>query len=345
MKHFTIRKPEELKQFLASVLGISKGKAKELIDTRNVYVNHQRVWIASHQLQKDDLVEIAAWAGDITRTRAARGQVDKKSPLSAGGSGAVPLNPRDRVLRQTVPAPNRRTLEIATLYEDDEIIAVNKPAGLVSDREPGSVEDLLRRRGHDPQSKTQNPKSEILRSGSCPQTKTVPSPRTEQLRAIHRLDKDTSGVFLLARNDAAFERYKRIWQQHAVEKTYRAICLNPAKFTETEVRLPVEHKSAVSRIRLLRKSAGYSYFEIVTPTGRKHQIRIHMDAIHHPIIGDKQYGPKVIPDPRIREVPRQLLHCFHISITLPGRDRKLEITAPLPEDFRRIGRNLGLIRD
>jgi 23S rRNA pseudouridine1911/1915/1917 synthase len=296
LKHFVVGNPEDLKHFVAGALGISGGKAKELIDTRNVLVNRQRVWIATHQLRHGDVVEIAGG-----------------TPLG----GMSPLN----------PAQQGQTL-LPVLYRDDCVIAVNKPAGLVSDQGdtprrdvPTTVEGLLRKQLSDP-----------------------------RIRTIHRLDRDTTGVLLFARNDTVFEEYKNLWREKQVEKTYRAICYNPARFRQTRVARPVEGRPAVSEITLLAKARGYSYFEITTRTGRKHQVRVHLSALHHPVVGDKEYGAKVITDPAVRNITRQMLHCCRITTTrtphsaLRTPQSAVSISAPLPSDFTQVLVRLRLAR-
>jgi 23S rRNA pseudouridine1911/1915/1917 synthase len=274
VKRLVVGNPEDLKHFLAGALGISGGKAKELIDARNVLVNSQRVWIATHLLRHGDVVEIA------------------------GQTAAQP--------------PNRR--ELAILFQDAHAIAVNKPAGLVSDQSPDSVESLLRKQQGDP-----------------------------HLRAIHRQDRDTTGVLLFARTEAAFEEYKNLWREHRVEKIYRAICYNPARFRQTRTDQPIEGRPASSEITVLAKSRGYSYCEIRTRTGRKHQVRVHLAALHHPVVGDKQYGAKVITDPAARNVARQLLHCYRIALPQLPALSIVSVTAQLPADFRQAGIRFGLI--
>jgi len=273
MKRFTVRSPYDLKQFLAQSLSISKGKAKELIDARLVFVNNARVWIASHKLRAGDRVEVAA------------------VPPSAGA----------------------KRLEI--LYEDDYVVAVNKPPGMVVNQSSNSVEEQLRRERKAP-----------------------------DIQAIHRLDRDTSGVLLFARNQAAFERAKALWQEHQVKKTYLAICHGRSRFRETNVALPVDGKRAFSRIALVRSSGGYSLFQVETATGRKHQIRLHLRSVRHPIVGDKEYGLRHVPDPQTRSIGRQMLHCARISLPALGSDKRLEIGAPLFPDFRLLGIRLGLLK-
>jgi len=285
VKRFTVGNPEDLKHFLSGALGISGGKAKELIDSRNILVNRQRVWIATHLLKHGDTVEVAV-AGQRPQTTGHR---------------------------------------LAVLYQDGNVIAINKPAGMVTDQSPGSVEALLRRQHSEP-----------------------------GIRAIHRLDRDTTGVLLFARNEAALEQYKQLWREHRVEKTYRAICYNPARFRQTRVDQPVAGRPAASEIMLLARSRGYSYFEIKTRTGRKHQVRVHLAGLHHPVVGDKEYGAKVIADPAARNVTRQMLHCTRIAALRNAECRirnsaidiphsELSVSAPLPSDFRQAGLRLGLI--
>jgi RluA family pseudouridine synthase len=278
-----VRRPARLKEFLASALGISGNKAKDVIDTRNVLVNNRRVWIATHELRPGDVVELAVVPTDY-------GKSEKR--------------------------------EFTLLYEDDRIIAVNKPPGLISDRGPDSVEELIRR-----------------------------SRQAPQIRAIHRLDRDTSGVFLLARDTPVFEQYRAIWSQRKVKKVYLAICFGVPRSDRMTIRSPIEGKSAVSNVTVLKRSRGYSLLEIEAITGRTHQIRIHLNAIHHPVVGDKEYGAREITDPRIKSVTRQMLHCY--QITLGGElsavshqpsavGRPVTITAPIPADFRRLAARLGL---
>jgi RluA family pseudouridine synthase len=278
MKHFIVGNPEYLKHFLAGALGISGGKAKELIDSRNVLVNRQRVWIATHLLKHGDTVEVA---------------VPDHRPSATG-------------------------LQLPVLFQDHAIIAINKPAGMVTDQSPDSVETLLRRQQNDP-----------------------------GIRAIHRLDQDTTGVLLFARTEAALEQYKQLWREHRVEKTYRAICYNPARFRQTRADKPVEGRPALSEITMLTRARGYSYFEIRTRTGRKHQVRVHLAGLHHPVVGDKEYGAKVIADPAARSIARQMLHCCRITVVRSAgggpRNTELSVSAPLPSDFRQAGLRLGLI--
>lgn len=280
MPHYVVRQAVDLKQFLSSKLGISRGKAKQLIDTRNVLVNQRRVWIATHFLQPGDNVEVAGLA----------------------------------------PHASTKPLSLPMLFENDAIIAVSKPAGILSDQDANSVETELRRRLKAP-----------------------------GIRAIHRLDRDTTGVLLLAKNDSVFAQYKRIWQEGKVTKTYLALCFGAACFRQMSSNLPIAGKSAYSQITALKtrrrtgKLPGYTLFRIVTHTGRRHQIRIHLNSLHHPIVGDKEYGPKAFTDRRVLRIGRQLLHCAQIRLPdITAENKSLSLRAPLGSDFTFALRQLGL---
>jgi RluA family pseudouridine synthase len=266
MRKLVVEEKLNLKDFISKSLNISKSKAKQLIDTKNVLVNNQRVWMANHTLEIGDVVLIPDFA--------------KKDNFQADF--------------------NERNI----LYEDDFIIAVNKPPFLISESKKGSVEDILRKI------------------------------KGKNIKAIHRLDKETSGVLLFAKSYSVFERFKKLWEDKNVKKIYYSVSHNRATFKEKIVDFPVEGKFAKSKIFTIKTSSNYSYFKIDIKTGRKHQIRIHLSKIGHPIVGDKNYGLKYIEDPILKNVSRQLLHSGEISFFHPYLKKKVIINAPIPNDFK-----------
>jgi 23S rRNA pseudouridine1911/1915/1917 synthase len=269
MENRTVAFPSDLITFIADQLGISRNKAKAMIDSRRVFVNNRRVWMAGHNLKKDDIVEFGEDIRDDT-------------PL-------------------------------LIIYEDDYIIAVNKPSGIISDEGGSSLESVLRK-------KTGN----------------------TGLKAIHRLDRDTSGVLLFAKKKDYFETFKTLWKEKSVRKVYLAICHNEASFEINNIDKEIESKNAFSRVSLIKKRNGFSYFRVEPVTGRKHQIRIHLASIRHPVVGDNEYGFKEISDPLIKKVNRQMLHSHQISFKSPFSGRELVLTAPVPPDFKRLLRDLEL---
>lgn len=272
MKKFFVKEKSELKTFVANVLGISKNKAKEIIDTRNVFVNNKRVWIASHILEKGDIVEV----------------VDFSLP--------------------------KWDINKSIIYEDEFIIAVQKPPFYESEGKKGSIEDILRKYKKD-----------------------------NKIKAIHRLDRETSGVLLFAKSRKVFEKFKQLWQKKEVEKVYLAISYNEANFKKKVISKPVEKKYAKSTIKTLKVKKGFSLFEVEIKTGRKHQIRIHLSSIGYPIVGDKLYGIKKISNPVSKNVKRQMLHAYKISFVHPFLRRKLTIKGRIYPDFENFGKSINLL--
>lgn len=269
MEKRTVSVPSDLITFISAQLGISRNKAKAMIDSRRVFVNNRRVWMAGHTLKKDDIVEF--------------GEEEKKD----------------------------KPLQI--IYEDAYIIAVNKPSGIISDEGGSSLEAVLRKN-----------------TGNT------------ELKAVHRLDRDTTGVLLFAKKKEFFETLKTLWKEKSVKKLYLAICHNEAAFEINNIDKDVDGKNAFSRVSLISRRNGFSYLKVEPLTGRKHQIRIHLASIRHPVAGDNEYGMKQISDPLIKNIGRQMLHSHQISFKSPFTGRDLVLTAPVPPDFKRLLRDLEL---
>ncbi len=190
------------------------------------------------------------------------------------------------------------------IYEDEFIIAVNKPPFIESERKKNSVESILRSFKND-----------------------------KKILAIHRLDRETSGVLLFAKNRNVFNKFKDLWKKKDVKKLYLAISHNEATFRKKVVNEPVEKKYAKSFIYTKKVNNGFSLFEVEIVTGRKHQIRIHLAKIRYPIVGDKVYGLKNLTNPMIKNVKRQMLHASEIQFFHPFLKKKVKIFANIPSDF------------
>lgn len=266
MKKFKVDTSIDLKTFLADKLNLSKAKAKEIIDLKLILVNNKRVWIAKYKLKKGDIVEVPEFESI---------KIDKNFDISK-----------------------------SILYEDDFIIAVNKPPFLESNLKKGSVEDVLRR-----------------------------FKRDKKIEAIHRLDKETSGVILFAKNKKTFFKFKELWEEKKVNKLYLAIVVGIPKFKKKFISIPIDKKYAKSEVFVKNIGKNSALVEVNIRTGRKHQIRIHLAKIGYPIIGDKIYGYKNVDNPILKSVKRQMLHSSKISFTHPFLKKNLTITAPLHKDF------------
>lgn len=271
---FTVPPREQgisLQDFISVRLGLSRGKAKGLLDARNVFVNARRVWMARHKLAGGDRVEVV----------------------------------------MPPPAVDARPT-LRMLYRDPEYLVVDKPPGCLSNG-ADSAEALLREQLGNP---------DIL--------------------AVHRLDRDTSGCLLLAVNRAAFEAAVPLFREGGVKKTYHALAAGRVELPEQTLRTPIDGERAVTHLRRLDVGMEATHLLVTIETGRTHQIRKHLSAIRHPILGDRQYGTNSPATARALRVPRQMLHAHSIAFESPGGGCRVHAVAPLPADFKRCLREFGL---
>lgn len=237
------------------------------------------------------------------------------------------------VVRIEAPAPvpdhvEAEELALNILYEDDDLLVLNKAAGMVVHPGAGArtgtlVAGLLHYcRGR------------LSGIGGV-----------ERPGIVHRLDKDTSGVMVVAKTDAAHRRLADDFQNRRVTKIYRAfvhrsplddhgtwdgkIGRHPVQRQKQAIR-PVDGREARTDYSVLRRWAEVSLIECRLFTGRTHQIRVHAAHAGCPLIGDTTYGGKLNP---AAGVQRQLLHSYHLGITHPSSGQALAFEAPLPDDF------------
>lgn len=204
------------------------------------------------------------------------------------------------------------------LYEDGDIVVVNKPAGIIVHPAPGhergSLSDELVRRY-----------PEMAHVGS-----------DERPGVVHRLDLETSGVMVFALNRKAYLSLRRQFESHeTVRKTYLAVVHGAPKEKSGTIDSPVgrDRLSAVTHWTLLAKRGGVSLVEFRIDTGRMHQIRIHAAALGTPIVGDRVYGDRN-RDMRLRRRPeRQLLHAGELSFLHPSTGKRVSFSCPPTEDI------------
>ncbi|MGD2115575.1 MAG: RluA family pseudouridine synthase [Acidobacteriota bacterium] len=252
-------------------------------------------------------------------------------------------------IRVRPPPPEPAGIEpepgsLTVLHEDPMVVVVDKPAGLTVHPGAGRPAGTLVHR--------------LL--ARYPELDGVGGPRRPGI--VHRLDKDTSGVLVVARTAAAYRALQRAFAQRAVEKRYLTVVYgtpDPAAGTIDRPvgRHPAERKrmttrpdgrAAVTHYRTLATGPGVALLEIDLATGRTHQIRVHLKAIHHPIVGDPIYGEarwkEVPPAARsvLRAFPRPALHAWRLAFEHPGTGARIEVEAPVPEDMRRLLEELGI---
>jgi 23S rRNA pseudouridine1911/1915/1917 synthase len=221
------------------------------------------------------------------------------------------LKRKDVVEVMTPETPRQEVLAIPVLHEDADYIIVNKPAGVLSNG-PGSVENLLRERRAEP-----------------------------DIRAVHRLDRDTTGCLLLARSEAAFQTAIPLFREHRISKTYHLIACGRMEEGDRTLTGDIDGQRAVTRIRTLDIGKLASHVVAKIETGRTHQIRKHMASIRRPILGDRQYAPEVSLPPQLMP-DRQMLHASEVAFPHPVTGASVRVRAELPRDFSRCLKILGL---
>jgi len=312
-----VSKAEEGKRFDQFLTGadisppLSRSQAKRLIEEGLILLNGRRV-----------KASFTVRAGDM-----AAGDFPEPEPLSAEPE-AIPL---------------------AVLYEDEDILVLDKPAGLVvHPSTTGSSGTLVNALLHHCQ--------------DLPGIKGVIRPGI-----VHRLDKDTSGVMVVAKTEGALAELGRQFKEREVEKTYLAIVhgmfREQAGTIEAAIgRHPTERKKmsihsrsgrgAVTQWGLLEAFPGHSLLEIRPQTGRTHQIRVHLASVGHPVLGDALYGrkgrPGAIADLVLRDVVkklnRQALHAHRLTFTHPRTGEKITFISPVPPDMEEVLRCLRAMK-
>ncbi len=197
--------------------------------------------------------------------------------------------------------PNRA---IRILYRDARCIVADKPAGILSCGAK-SMEPLLRRQLGIP-----------------------------DLRAVHRLDRDTSGCLLFAADSETFERMVGEFRAKRVTKVYHALIHGPMKRGAHRVSKPLGGQTAVSNVRVLDVSATATHVAVSIETGRTHQIRIHLASVRHPVMGDRKYATGIKLSERQTGIPRQMLHAQALRFPHLFTGEVVRVTAPLPLDFQ-----------
>ena len=243
------------------------------------------------------------------------------------------LQPGD-VLTLCIPDPAPveilpQDIPLDVVYEDGDVIVVNKPVGLVVHPAPGHPDGTL--------------VNALLYH--CGQSL---SGINGQLRPgiVHRIDRDTSGLIIAAKNDMAHLALAQQLQDHSLYREYEAVCVGGLREDQGTVDAPIgrhpvdrkkmcvdrEGRRAVTHWRVLARYPGHTHIQCRLETGRTHQIRVHMASIGHPLLGDTVYGSKK-PVPGLAG---QCLHARRLSFLHPRTGRRLTVECPLPDYFTAV---------
>jgi 23S rRNA pseudouridine1911/1915/1917 synthase len=266
---------------------------------------------------------------------AGRVSVDRRTPrprdVLAGG---------EHVTVEAALVPHRavaaQPLALDIVHEDGALIVINKPPGLVVHPGAGNREGTLQNAllHHDPALEA------VPRAG-----------------LVHRLDKDTSGLLVVARTLAAHTDLVRQLQERRIGRMYEALCVGVltaggtvdkpiGRHRTDRVRMAVREdgREAITHYRVIERFRAHSYLRVELQTGRTHQIRVHLAHLKHPLIGDSKYGGRLLL-PRgaterlveaLRAFRRQALHAARLRLTHPGTGQEMEWSAPLPADMRSL---------
>ena len=160
---------------------------------------------------------------------------------------------------------------------------------------------------------------------------------------MHRLDRDTTGCLLFAKNHAALEAAIDVFRTHKVSKVYHAVVAGFFKFAHQIIETPIDNRPAVSKVTREAASAEASFLRVRIETGRTNQIRKHLASVRYPIIGDRVFGLKNARDPRLMQVSRQMLHASTLELPDPLHPHEqIKVHAPLPADFRATLKLFGM---
>lgn len=279
--------------YLASKQNISRVTIQRLLENGKIKVNGKNVK-ASYKVQLNDFIEI-----------------EKEKPIE------INIKPQD--------------IPVEILYEDNDILVVNKPKGMVVHPGNGNIDGTL-----------VNAIMAICKDSL--------SGIGGEIRPgiVHRLDKDTSGAIIIAKNDTAHIKLSEMLKNHEIEKTYIAIVRGIVKENEATINMPIARsnndrkkmavmkngKQAITHFKVLKRSVqnDCTLLEIKIETGRTHQIRVHLSYIGHPIIGDEVYSN----GKNKWGVKGQCLHAKSLKFRHPITDKEMNIQAELPDYFKKI---------
>jgi 23S rRNA pseudouridine1911/1915/1917 synthase len=293
--------------------------------------------------------------GRVALRRGGPSRLHHGSGAAAGAGGAEAAGPpapksnlairEGDIVAVDIPAPTpsdivSEALPLEILYQDEDLAVLNKPAGMVIHPGLGHASGTL-------VNALLHHLDDLSGIGG-------------ELRPgiVHRLDRGTSGVMVVAKNDAAHQELARQFEEREVEKEYIALVwglVQAGRRIDAAIgRDPVHRqkmsarakhaRAAVTRITRARKLPGLTLCQVAIHTGRTHQIRVHLSAIGHPIVGDSLYGGvhrRVAGDIRaVQRLERPFLHSARLAFIHPRDERRVEFTAPLPDDLMNVLENL-----
>ncbi|MFH0876599.1 MAG: RluA family pseudouridine synthase [Candidatus Omnitrophota bacterium] len=210
------------------------------------------------------------------------------------------------------------------LFEDEDLLVLDKPSGLVVHPGAGNL-------------------TSTLAHALLFHTKDLSSVNPQRPGIVHRLDKDTSGVMVIAKNNASHFDLSKQFKEHSIERRYVALVSGHVQFDEGIVDVPIkrhvldrkkmsvsfteEAKTAHTFYRVLKRYTDFTALELIPKTGRTHQLRVHLSYLGHPVLGDATYGTK-------KNFPRLALHALELGFQHPSTKKFVKFSSPLPPEMK-----------
>ncbi|MDD5617581.1 MAG: RluA family pseudouridine synthase [Candidatus Omnitrophica bacterium] len=234
----------------------------------------------------------------------------------------------------TIPSSKDTSLSaenipLEIIYEDEDVIVVNKPAGLVVHPGAGNAESTLV-------------------NALLYHTKELSDVSPERPGIVHRLDKETSGVMVIAKNNFTHLELSKQFKDHFIKRRYIALVKGIVEFKEGVIDLPINRhptnrknmavsfspgsRPAQTNYKVIKRFNNFTLLELTPQTGRTHQLRVHLAYLKHPILGDNKYGNK-------KDFPRLALHAEYLGFYHPRKNKFMEFTSPLPKEIKEAVEN------
>lgn len=281
------------------------GKRIDIFLTDKLKDNHSRTFIQRLILNKDILLNSRP--------------VKSKHKLNLGDAIQV------TVFESAAHQINPEDIKLKVIYEDEDVLVIDKPSGLVVHPGAGNL-------------------SGTLVNALLTHTKNLSDVNPQRPGIVHRLDKETSGVMVVAKNNPAHLRLVKQFSTHSIKRKYIAIVKGKVECDEGIIDLPIgRHKRdfkrqavsfvnsrpAITNYKVLRRFADYAaLLELSPQTGRTHQLRVHLAHLGHPILGDSKYGTTAQPD-----FPRLALHALELGFFHPKTKKFISFSSEVPSEF------------
>ena len=266
---------------------------------------------------------------NVSRTQLAKMISDQQVLVNkqvARASLKIRQNDRISLDESLLNKPIAESVDLPIIYQDQFCLVVNKPSGILTHAK-GAINE--------------EPSVASFALNYLSPELLAPDKINNRAGIVHRLDRGTSGVIIIAKTDAAYKYFTKQFSTRKVKKTYYALIAGKLSKEEAQINMPIERnpkapstfrtgpngKAAVTRYQIVATNGKYSLLKLTPITGRTHQLRVHLKALNHPIVGDNIYQGE--------QADRLMLHATSLELKLTSSSDAVRFEAPLPESFKR----------